>query len=211
MRQAILRFGVVIGLSMMLVMACARTEPARFYLLYPLAGLESEFAPLAARPSIDVGTAAIGIDTIKLAAYLDRPEIATRQGLYRVQFAEFDRWAEPLADNIARVLAENLAVVLRSQAIHLFPWAPGARLQYRLSVDVVRFDSEPGEGALLRVHWTLRDEHERKIVISRQADYREPLVEGSYESIAAVNSRLLAHLSDDIAAAIARLSSRIEE
>jgi uncharacterized lipoprotein YmbA len=201
MRQTILRIAPAIGLPILLVLgACARTEPARFYLLRPLAGAELE------QPSesdyIAENAVAIGIEAVELATYLNRPEIATRRGRYQVQFADFDRWAEPLDDNIAQVLADNLSLLLRSQSVHVFPWLASAHLDYRLSVDVVRFDNEPGEGALLRTQWALWDGDQRNMLISSKSEYREPLQQWDYESIAAVNSRLLASLSRDIAEAV---------
>ncbi|MFZ0254953.1 MAG: PqiC family protein [Gammaproteobacteria bacterium] len=201
MRQTILRFAVTTGLSILFLLgACARTEPARFYMLRPLAGAELK-QPSASAP-IAADTVAIGIETVELAAYLDRPEIATRRGPYQIQFADFDRWAEPLNDNIAQVLTDNLSALLSSQRIHVLPQAAGVSLDYRLSVYVVRLDNVPGEEALLRVHWNLWDGNERKRLIARKVEYRESLPGQDYDSIAAANSRLLASLSSDIAEAI---------
>lgn len=209
MRQTILRFVLAIELPILLVLgACARTEPARFYLLRPVAGPELEQPSEGAHTAEDA--VAIGIEAVELAAYLNRPEIATRRGPYQVQFANFDRWAEPLDENIAQVLADNLSVLLRSKRIHVFPRAASVHLDYRLSVDVVRFDNEPGERALLRAHWALWDRDERKMLISRKSEYREPLQQRDYESIAAVNSRLLASLSRDIAEAVRNLLGGVE-
>ena len=200
MSQSILRCAVALGLPMLLLGGCARTEPARFYLLRPVAEADVGQTTKGVHPIGD--EMAIAIEAVELSAYLDRPEIATRRGLYQVQFADFDRWAEPLADNIAQVLADNLSVLLRSEHIYVFPLAVNTQVDYRLTVDIARFDNEPGEGALLRVHWMLRDRDERRMLISRKVEYREPLREQDYESIAAGNSRLLARLSRDIAEAV---------
>lgn len=201
MRQSSLRLPPAIGLSMVLLLgACARTEPARFYLLRPLAGAELE-QPIAGA-DIAVDAVALGIETVELAPYLNRPEIATRLSAYQVQFADFERWAEPLDDNIAQVLSDNLSALLSSQGIHVFPWAINAQLDYRLSVYVMRLDNRLGEGALLRTQWTLWGGDDRKMLISRKAEYREPVAGEDYEAIAAANSRLFASLSRDIAEVI---------
>lgn len=203
-RQVIIRCVGAFGLPALVVLgACARTEPARFYLLRPLVGAEFEQPSEGAHATADA--VAIGIETVELAAYLDRPEIATRQGPYQVRFADFDRWAEPLDENIAQVLADNLSVLLRSKRIHVLPGVVRARLDYRLSVDVVRFDNEPGEEALLRAHWALWDGGDRKMLIFRKTEYREPLPKQDYQAIAAANSRLLVSLSLDIAGAVRAL------
>ncbi len=201
MRQTMLRSALALGLPTLLVLgACAGTEPARFYLLRSLAGAEPEQRTEGAQAAD--GAVAIGIETVELAAYLNRPEIATRRGAYQVRFADFDRWAEPLDGNIAQVLADNLSVLLGSQRIDVLPRAVSARLDYRLSVDVLRLDNGPGEEALLRAHWALWDGDDRKMLVSRKAEYRESLEKQDYESIAAAHSRLLASLSRDIAVAV---------
>lgn len=203
MIQTIMRLAVLVGLPLLVLGACARTEPARFYLLHSLSG--SELDKPGERVETNTTRVGIGIETVKIAPYLDRPEIATRPAPYRVQFAEFDRWAEPLQDNIAEVLAENLSVLLRSDRIALFPWSAGTVIDYRVVVEVMRFDNELGKEALLRSRWTILGPGERKPLVSRKADYRQPIAAGDYESLAAANSRLLADLSRDIAVALGDL------
>lgn len=201
MTPTFLRFAVAMGLSLLLLLgACARTEPARFYTLRPLAGAELKQPSGSAHIATDA--LAIGVASVELAAYLDRPEITTRRGPYQVHFADFDRWAEPLHDNIAEVLTDNLSALLPSETIQVFPQAAGAQLDYRLTVYGLRFDNVPGDEALLRAHWTLCDGNERNRLIARKVAYRESLPGQDYDSIAAANSRLLASLSRDIAEAI---------
>jgi uncharacterized lipoprotein YmbA len=203
MRQASFRH-VAIGLWVLVFLgACARSEPARFYLLRPLAG--GDVGQFSEAVRSDKRAVAIGIESVELAAYLNRPEIATRRGRYEVHFADFDRWAEPLDENIAQVLADNLSTLLRPQNIHVFHGATSAQLDYRVSVYVVRFDNEPGEEALLRAQWTLWDSDKRNMLVAREEEYREPLRKQDYESIAAADSRLLANLSRDIAEAVRHL------
>ena len=89
--------GLLLGLE-----ACTST-PSRFYVLSSLSASETIAATAATQGPV------IGVGPITLPKYLDRPQIVTRAGSNQLALAEFDRWAEPLQDNVARVLAENLA------------------------------------------------------------------------------------------------------
>ncbi|MGF1614418.1 MAG: membrane integrity-associated transporter subunit PqiC [Gammaproteobacteria bacterium] len=204
---------VAIGLSVLVFLgACARSEPARFYPLRPLAG--GDLGQLSHTVPSDEDAEAIGMESAELAAYLNRPEIAVRGGPYEVHFADFDRCPrafrrEHLDENIAQVLADNLSRLLHSQNIQVFPRATGAQLDYRVSVYVMRFDNEPGVGALLRAHWTLWDGDKRDMLVAREEEYREPLQKQDYESIAAADSRLLANLSRDIAETVCHLPKKL--
>ena len=83
--------------------ACAST-PSRFYILNTLTASETIPATAAARGPV------IGVGPITFPKYLDRPQIVTRASRHQLTLGEFDRWAEPLQDNVSRVLAENLAL-----------------------------------------------------------------------------------------------------
>ena len=91
--------------------------------LAPRAGSLREHAVPLLHPELpvhvrdDPGTAAaqgpvIGVGPITVPKYLDRPQIVTRSGRNQLALGEFDRWAEPLQDNVLRVLAENLAFLI---------------------------------------------------------------------------------------------------
>ena len=65
----------------------------------------------------------------------------------QVAIDEFHRWASPLPDAIAQVVAENVAAMLGTPhvAVFLQPTAAGAR--YRVLVDVLGFEAAPGQAA----------------------------------------------------------------
>ena len=124
---------VVVGLALLLQTGCARSKPARYYLLSalsPVAGLNE-----------DRGVS-LGVGPIEFPKYLDRPQIVTRESHSRLDFGEFDRWAEPLDENFARVLSENLAELLSTDDVVEFPWTRSTRIDYQIIVTVNRFDAD---------------------------------------------------------------------
>src|SRR3546814_9172147 len=85
------------------------TPPSTFYLLSPIATP----APPSANPNRQI---TILIGPVTLPKHLDRAEVVTFATPNRLQLAELDRWAEPLDENVARVLGENVSrLVPRSE------------------------------------------------------------------------------------------------
>ena len=145
---------------------------------------------------------------------LGRPRIGTRGGgppadrgaarANQVAIDEFHRWASPLQDAIARVVAENLAAMLGTPHVTVFsqPTAAGAR--YRVLVDVLRFESAPGEAATLDAVWTVRSKNDGS-TRSGRTTVSEPVPDREYATLAAAHSRALGRLSADLAGAIQAL------
>ena len=77
---------------------CSSTPPARFYTL------SSTSTPAAASSELSVA-----VGPVAVPAAVDRPQIVVSLGPNRVWLDEFNRWAAPLQDDIARVVAKNLA------------------------------------------------------------------------------------------------------
>ena len=65
---------------------------------------------------------AIGVGPVIMPGYLDRVQIVTRTGTDQVEISVFNRWAEPLEDGIARILAEEIGARVPTDRIVMFPW-----------------------------------------------------------------------------------------
>jgi uncharacterized protein len=155
----------------------------------------AEAAPPGKRVSVAVGP-------VSIPAVVDRPQIVVRIGPNEVFLDEFHRWAAPLTDDIARVVAEDLATILGSTDVALFPRPAGAR--YRVLVEVMSFDSVPGEAAALDAVWTVRAP-QAGASRSGRTTTREPARESGYAGVVAAHSRALGTLSAEIAGAIRQM------
>jgi hypothetical protein len=166
----------------------------------------SRFYTLSATPT-PAGTAsdlAVAVGPVSVPAAVDRPEIVLTMGPNQVRLDEFNRWASPLQNNIARVVAENLVALLGTPRVFLSPQALSADADYRVAVEVQRFDSAPGEAATLEAVWTVRRTKDGKAQTGRTTA-REPTSAGGYDALAAAHSRAVARLSRDIADAVRAL------
>ena len=169
---------------------CGATAPARFYTLDAVATADAA-PPMAT--SILVGP-------VSVPAAVDRPQFVVQVAPNRVEIEEFNRWAAPLNDSIARAVAGDLAVLLGTADVAVAPLA-NFDPAYRVSIGVQRFESTPGEAALVEAVWTVRATAGGKTRSGRTIA-REPVEGEGFEALAAAHGRALAKLSADIAAAI---------
>jgi uncharacterized lipoprotein YmbA len=82
--------------------------------------------------------------------------------------------------------------------------APSFKPAYRVTVDIQRFESVPGEAATLDALWQVRRvgaDTDAGATIGRTT-LREPVQGEGYDALAAAHSRAIAGMSRDIAAAI---------
>ncbi len=195
-----LRFcrAVVLGFACMgTMMGCAATQPSKFYLLTPLPNSETAEQGLAVKDGV-----AIGIGPIDLPEYLNRPQIVTRAGRNELGLAEFNKWGEPLQDNISRVLAENLSILLSTDRTALFPWNSSTAIDYQIRVEMIRFDSEPGGNIFLSARWSLYGENGREVLLVKKSQITNRADGQDYDALVAAMSGNLADLSREIATAI---------
>lgn len=197
----------IVALLLVLVLGgcLGRTPPPKFYLLTPLD------APQASVSSEAAGLA-VGVGPVTIPDYLKRPQIVTRASCGtddfcgELQLAELDRWAEPLEDNIVRVLSENLSVLLPSERTVRYPWRPAASLDFKVAVDVVRFNVDDRGRSVLTARWTVVGGEKDEVLLLRKSSFGETGVSDGYGGTVAALSRTLAQLSREIADAVKSLA-----
>jgi uncharacterized protein len=186
--------------SLLFMGGCATSPPSRFYLLHSLGS--SGAGP--GREATDPGLA-IGIGPVNLPDYLDRPQIVTRSNGNELRLDEFNRWAEPLGQNLSRVLAENLATLLGTDRVAVYPWPKATPIDFRVMMDVIRLDAALGGGATLSARWTVYAGDAQQVLMVHKSDIGQPADAATFEALVAAQSRAVAVLSREIAAAIVSL------
>lgn len=117
----------------LLMLTACRSEPIQFHTLTP------------AQPSNASRTSAadIQIEGLSVPPQVDRPQIVIRQGNSGLAILETEWWGASLSDELRTALIDQL---VNSN--------PQRKVSVRL--DVQRFDSIPGQYALIDVKWRLR-------------------------------------------------------
>jgi len=178
---------------------CATTPPSRFYIL---SAVSADTAASSAGPAT-----AIGVGPVDLPRYLDRPQIAVRSGANELRYDETHRWAEALKDNVTDVLAENLASLVPTDKISVFPWGRMTTIDYQVVAEISRFDADASGNVVLSANWKLYRDESLEVVAGKKTVFSEPAGGTGFTEIVAAQSRALAALSREIAAAIRVASS----
>ena len=165
-------------------------KPSNFYMLSPLAPLPAGAAEKAL---------GIGIGPVDLPDYLDRPQIVTRAGDHEVRISDFDRWASTLSEAIPKVTAENLSGLLSTDRVYTFPWRGTPPLDFRVEIEVVRFDGDvPGNVELL-ARWRLKSGDGKTLLGTYRFHTRKPIAGQGYPGLVSAMNLAVYDLSREIA------------
>lgn len=182
-------FGLQVG--------CGRSQPAQFYVL--TSTIQEEASGSQAQDLADV---TIGIGPVEIADYMLRPQILTQERSGKLEYAEFDRWAEPLDDNFARVIAQNLSLLIPTEKIFIFPFRGSAQVKYQVVFEVLNFSKGTDGQVSLIVLWSIYDQEEFKLLARKKSTFSRPGPSGGqayYDQLANTMSLLLEDLSRSLA------------
>jgi uncharacterized protein len=195
-----MRFYCTLGMTLCLITLSGcllKSQQAQYYTLNPIQRPEArpDFKP---RFTVSVGP-------VILPDSLKRPQIAIRTNDNQMGFSEFHKWAGPLKDDAKRILAEDLSILLAEEGATVSTDELLIEPDYRVVVNINRFDGVPGETACLNAVWTLKDQKSQKIVAVTQSLFTEKVSGPGYPDLVNAQSRTLAALSLEVAAEIKKL------
>jgi uncharacterized protein len=130
----------------------AQKETTQLYILTPATSAVSDSSRAANNRAL-----AIGLGPISFPGYLKQREIVTRKGGGELELSENKRWGEPLDANFQSVLSQDLGAQLGTQRIILFPWYGRPQLDYRVEVQVHRFDTDADNRSRLDARWIIKN------------------------------------------------------
>lgn len=159
-----------------------------------------EGAPLAARPELG-----LAVGPLEFPRYLDRPEIVTRDGAHQLALSNAHRWAGSLRNDVLRVVADDLARLLGTSRVAVFPAEPSFPLDYRVLLDLRELEGVPGDAVTLRLRWTLVSGADGRALAVEEQHVVEPTASASYPDLVAAQRRALGQASRAIAAGLAPL------
>ena len=190
---------LLITAGALLLAGCAGVaDRTRYYALSPTPAARGGVAPAA----VSAG-AAVGVGPVQMPRYLERLQIVTRNGNDELEISVDDRWAEPLENGIAQVLADNLGPELGSERITVFPWRGGVArvLDYQVVVMVLAFEGSSGREVTLDARWRLLGKQGQEIALKRST-INETITGAGYQQLVLGMNRTLARLAREIAAEI---------
>lgn len=116
-----------------LLLAACRSDPIHYHTLMP-----AQASPPSSTASVE-----LQIERVSVPAQVDRAQLVIREGGSGLAILETQWWGASLADELRSALQDQLA-------------SSGGQPRVGLQVQVQRFDSVPGQYALMDVSWRLR-------------------------------------------------------
>ena len=171
---------------------CGSSPTSTYYRLKPDAALSS------------MGTAMpqyVVVNPVTIPELVDRPQIVVSVAGNQVWPNEFERWAGPLKSNIQRTLAGNLSILLGSENVSTFGADSSDLPTWRVRVDVMQFDSVPGNMATIEALWTIWPPGKATPIVGRTLAHVPAQGQG-YDALVAAHDHALGMVSQDVAAAI---------
>ena len=192
------RAGIAATLAFLLG-ACGSSPVAKFYTLGSAEEVRAPSAVSQTPYTVLVGPVSVP-DTV------DRPQLVLRSAGNRVIVSEEARWLEPLKSAIPRSIAANLGQSLKDARVMAYPQSLGGDADYRVMIDVQRFDSALGDAATVEAVWTVRSGKGGEQRYGRSV-VREAAGGTDFDALVAAHARALKAVSAEIAEAIRPVSA----
>ena len=187
-----LHSGMFAGLLLASLLACASDGiHVREYVLTPLAASASSATTSARVRELVVGP-------VVVPPYLQKSEIITQIGDNELHASDAHRWGEDLAQGLARVVAENLAMLAPNLRVSAFPRALSGD-DDRVSIEVARFEQMPDGSVALEARWELVQGNDASPLAVRSASFSEQSSGSDPAAIVEAMSRAAGQLSHEIA------------
>jgi uncharacterized lipoprotein YmbA len=193
------RFALLAGLGLAAGCLGGSAGEPLYFTLSPPAGAGASAAPLAERPELG-----LVLGAVELPRYLDRAELVTRHGPHGLRVWHGVRWGGSLRSDAQRLLADELARLLGTARIAVYPAEARFPVDYRVLVELLELGGAPGQPVPLRARWTLAGADGRAVAVGATVLAEAP-ASASWEDYVAAHEAALAALAHEIAARIAPL------
>ncbi len=181
----------LISFTALLLTGCRGGTPkTEFYTLSAISKTQANTNIAATRQP-----ASVGVGPVDIPEVLDRPQIVTRTSPNKLHIDEFHRWAGRLDEDVARVVAENIAVLLPTEQVAVYPWDVNFKPDYQVTLDILQFEGRMGKDVILEVLWRVIDGQKRTTLYTKKSLVQEPLADEDYETLVVTKSRIIESFS----------------
>jgi len=150
----------------------------------------------------------IAIGPVEIPGYQDRPQIVTQDKFRMLNFAQLDRWGEPLDDALTRIILEDLTAMLPKATFGIFPCNFAIPVKYQVIMEVVRLESELNQDLLFVGQWSIVDAKSKEMSFSKRSEFRQAINPHNYAGLIDALSIVCASLSAEIAQELATIANQ---
>jgi uncharacterized protein len=185
-------------LTIMVSGCVGQSPPATHYLLKAI----EKTSDSKEQPAGELKPLRVQVGPVMFPEYLDRPQMVFLSSDHKVSIDSFNRWAEPLAENFKRVVVENLGLLLNSDFVQSYTFKKTTGIDYRIRIDVKRFDATPGREVVLIAGWTVYSGEDQSLLLEKRFDIRKPISTDSASEMVAVLNEAVNDFTLEIAETI---------
>lgn len=196
-RSYYIHAAIIIMLATLLSGCIGGASPGiKFYILNPVDGQPLQGA--------EADVTHVEVTAVRLPQYLERPQIVTRTDDNRIDLSEYNQWGGNLRKNMTRTLSINLSRLLNTSNITVIPYRGIAKPDYRIEIDVLKFEKDHDQKVRLSAHWRITSGTAEEIIATRISELESAAVDGTanYESTVKAMTELYGKLSEIIAKTI---------
>jgi uncharacterized lipoprotein YmbA len=187
---------VAVAAAATLLAGCASAPPERFYSLSNGMGVAEAPAARAAYY--------IELPAVTVPQQVARNQLVVSTGAGRVDLLEQERWSSPPASEIGQAMSLAISGELGTIDVFRTPTPDNAPV-YRISANVQRFESAPGQYALIDAVWSVRLVGSTKVLTCRSVANEK--VGAGYDALVAGHRRAVARIAADISKAVRGLAA----
>ncbi|NGZ85889.1 PqiC family protein [Duganella aceris] len=184
------------AVALALLAGCASAPPERFYSLSNGMGVTEAKAPRAAYY--------IEVPAVTVPQQVARNQLVVSTGAGRIDLLEQERWSSPPASEIGQALSLAISGELGTIDVFRTP-TPDSAPVYRISTNVQRFESAPGQYALIDAVWSVRLVGSSKVLTCRSVANEQ--VAAGYDALVAGHRRAVARIAADISKAVLAIAA----
>ncbi len=145
----------------------------------------------------------LGLGPVSIPSYLDTQSIVRSGAGGSIQYVNHAFWAEDLSDGFTRALLYRTAKRIGTAHTATFPWYASTRVDWKVPVDVLRFEATSDGRAVLVARWTVQRTKDGVVLAGAESVLEETAGNDPALVVDAL-SRCVDRLADAIAAAVAR-------
>ncbi len=173
--------------------SCGNSKPTKFYHLTA--------RPTASQKIINKKII-VGIDTVNVAGYIDRPQIVTLKDNAELNMSEFNRWPESLSFSVQRIIADNISSHMKNGMAK--PLSLGRRnYDYIVFIELGRLDGKFDDKVYLEAWWSIVNKDNK--LVAREFTSLSAPVGTNYTDLVQNQSELISQLSEIISRKLNRL------
>jgi uncharacterized lipoprotein YmbA len=189
------------AVALALLAGCASAPTERFYSLSNGMGMGMG---ASAAPAAAPAAYYIEVPAVTVPQQVARNQLVVSTGAGRIDLLEQERWSSPPAAEIGQALSLAISGELGTIDVFRTPTPDGAPV-YRISTNVQRFESAPGQYALIDAVWSVRLVGGSKVLTCRSVANEQ--VAAGYDALVAGHRRAVARVAADISKAVRGLAA----